>query len=100
MKAKAVLEWIVKESINGESLSFVDVPEEGQGTWKQNEEWWLNYFGAVPSGPVPAGRYLYFYSDTYNEINYDGKYEKVFTPDVEIEVDPNVCTIYLYLIED
>ncbi len=100
MKAKQVLEWIVEKSINGENLNFVYVPEEGQEEWEQNEEWWLYFFGAVPPGPVPVGRYLYFYSDVYNEIDYDGKYEKVFAADAEIEVDPGNCTIYLYRIED
>ncbi len=63
MNAKQVLDWIVKESINGEFLSFIDVPEEGDNEWEQNEDWWQKEMGGIPPSSVPSGRYLYFYED-------------------------------------
>lgn len=42
MKAIEILEWICKESIEGEFLNIVDVPETSW--WEQNEEWWMQMF--------------------------------------------------------
>lgn len=62
MKAKDILRWIVTESINGEFLGILDVPEEGEEEWQQNAEWWLATMGGVPPYPIPHGKYLYYHS--------------------------------------
>lgn len=41
MKAKDILRWIINESIEGEYLNTIDVPNEGDESWEQNESWWL-----------------------------------------------------------
>ena len=64
MKATEILEWIVKESINGEFLNLVDVPEEGEEEWQQNEEWWNTWCGSCPPHSIPSGKYLYFYTSS------------------------------------
>ena len=97
MKAIQILQWAVRQSINFEFLNFVDVPDENDEFMPQTEEWWQNFCGGCPPGPIAAGKYLYFYSDNYDEINYDGEYEKVFEPDAIVEVDGT--EIYLYMIE-
>lgn len=51
MKAKEILDWIIKESINGEILHYIDVPEQGDAEWEQNENWWWNMLRSLP----PAG---------------------------------------------
>ena len=86
MNAKQVLEWIVKESINGELLSFIDVPEEGDNEWEQNEDWWLNEMGGIPPSSVPSGRYLYFY-----EAIVDNTLE---IADVEIETNGDYILLF------
>lgn len=101
MKTKDILEWVVGESINGEFLNFVNVPEEGENEWEQNEEWWNNMFGACPPHSIPAGRYLYYYDSSYPyAIHYEGK--SCFNPDVQIEipVDDGFDYIYLYKVEE
>ena len=62
MKTKDILEWVCKESINGEFLDTIEVPDEGVEPWEQNEEWWLGHFGMCPPFPIPRGKYLYFYT--------------------------------------
>lgn len=86
MKANAILEWVVKESINAEFLGFIDIPEEGECEWEQNEEWWNNTIGGVPPSPVNEGRYLYLY-----ESNVD---DTLGVPDAEIELPDDVIHLY------
>lgn len=88
MKAIDILEWIVKESINGEFINFVDVPEEGDYEWQQNEEWWVNMFGACPPCPQDVGKYLYYYASCDLPEPQD-------EPDFQIEV-PNSDNLYGY----
>ena len=95
MKANVILDWIVRESIQGEFLGVIDVPDEGDVVCPQNEEWWWDSFGALPPAPIPAGKYLYYYTSQINdEINDDNGYH---SPDAEIEDGDG--SIYLYRIE-
>ena len=104
MKAIEILEWICRESINGEDLNIIEVPEEGESSWEQNEEWWNNYFGACPPHSVSAGKYLYYYESSLGIewiVTRLGKQE----PDATIEVgynDAKECWdyIHLYKLED
>ena len=100
MKATEILEWIVKESIEGEFLNFVDVPEEGDNEWEQNEEWWNNMFGNCPPHAIAAGKYLYYYDSSYPYAIHYGM--SCFNPDAQIEipVDDGFDYIYLYKLED
>ena len=85
MKTKDILEWICRYSINGEFLNIIEVPEEGENEWEQNEQWWINMFGFPPPCPVAAGRYLYFYA---TEVNEDMKdiHGNIIEPDAKIEI--------------
>lgn len=98
MKAIEILEWIVNESINGEFLNFVNVPEEGNENWEQNEEWWNTWCGSCPPKPIPSGRYLYYYSGSHDEIRDKNNY--VRTPDVVVHLEDDEELIYLYKLED
>jgi hypothetical protein len=64
MDIKKILSWIVDDSINGEFLYIIDVPEEGDESYEQNEEWWISMLGACPPYPVKPGKYLYFCTDS------------------------------------
>lgn len=100
MKAIEVLSWIVNESIEGEFLNIVDVPEEGDNEWNQNEEWWVNQFGMYPPCPIEDGRYLYYYQSTVcDTIYFNGQYH---VPDAQIELptEDGFDYIYLYRLED
>lgn len=100
MKAIQILEWIIKESIEGEFLNFVDVPEEGENEWQQNEEWWNAWCGGCPPYPIPSGRYLYYYQSAIcDTIYFNGQYHK---PDAQIEIptDNGFDYIYLYKVEE
>lgn len=99
MKTKDILEWICRESVNGENLNCVDIPEE---EW-QTEEWWINMFGNCPPAPIAEGRYLYYYLVSVGDsIEVDGR---LIEPDAEIELsDPDsmfgVDYVYLYKLDD
>ena len=96
MKAITILDWVIEESICGEQIGIVDVPEEGDNEWQQNEEWWRTMFGNCPPSPMPSGKYLYYYeSQISNIINYEQQ-------DAQIEI-PTVSGfdyINLYKIEE
>ena len=89
MKALDILEWICKESINGEFLDLIEVPNEEQ----QTEEWWYDTFGACPPAPIEAGTYLFYYNSQIGDgvITNEG----CFSPDAEIELC-NTGTMYDY----
>ena len=93
-----ILQWAVRESINFEFINFVDVPDEYDEITPQTEEWWQNFCGGCPPAPIAAGKYLYYYRDQYDEINYDGEFEMCFEPDATIELSDT--EIYLYFIEE
>lgn len=98
MKQQTILDWIVRESINGEHLGFVDVPAENDKYCPQKEEWWLSFCGGVPPKPIPSGHYLYYYREQYDEIK--DKNGNIQEPDCEIEISSNghIETMYLYKI--
>lgn len=96
MKANVILDWIIRESIQGEFLGVIDVPDEGDEFCPQDEEWWWDSFGALPPAPIPAGKYLYYHtSQISDEINNDNGYH---SPDAEIEDGDG--SYYLYKIDD
>ena len=100
MKAINILTWIVKESIEGEFISFVDVPEEGENEWEQNEGWWNTWCGSCPAHPIQSGHYLYYYQSAIcDTIYFNGQYHE---PDAQIEIptDNGFDYIYLYKVED
>lgn len=85
MKANDILAWICKESINGEFLNFVEVPDEYDDYNPQTEEWWINEFGACPPCAIAKGKYMYFYASQVGEdiIDEHGNY---IEPDAQIEI--------------
>lgn len=102
MKANEVLEWICKYDINGKDLRMVDVPEEGENEWEQNEEWWYNEIGNTPACSIPSGRYLYYYEsdmETYDMYDERGAYVE---PDamIEMPVEHGFDYVYFYRIEE
>ena len=102
MKAIQVLNWIIKQSISGEILNFVDVPAENDEFTPQTEEWWTEQFGFPPPTPIKEGKYLYYYMSSEMEWITD---EIGFEPDATIELsnEDNMFgsdLIYLYRMED
>lgn len=87
-----ILSWIVDESIDGEYLGIIDVPEEGDEDYEQNKDWWMQTIGACPPRSIPSGKYLYFYTDCIGEYLWPKE-----EPDAEIE--NYGVSIYLYKIE-
>ena len=98
MKAKEILEWAVRNSINFEDFHLIDVPSVIDPYTPQDEEWWNDMVGACPPSSIQEGKYLLYYKSSYDEINFNGDTERVFQPDAEIELSDD--TLYLYLIED
>lgn len=95
MKAFEILEWICKESINGEDLNLVDVPDAET----QTKEWWCDMMGGCPPHTIPSGTYLYLYASSIPDGIND------VSPDAEIELCNNGTMnnfdyIYLYRIDD
>ena len=102
MKAIDILDWIIRQSVEGEILNIVVVPEEGEHSWEQNEEWWTQMFGNFPSSPAPAGTYLYYYRSSFYDEYITDNNGYIKTPDVKIEIptDSDFDYIYLYKLED
>ena len=98
MKAIEILEWICRESIEGELLNIVDVPEEGESSWEQNEFWWTQMFGACPPHPVSAGKYLYFYESNMSRCDVYDSRGSYYEPDAMIESGSDY--IHLYKLDD
>lgn len=101
MKSFLILQWIVRQSVSGEDLGFVDVPAENDEFLPQNEEWWMNFCGGLPPRPIPAGKYLYFYRSQYDEIT--DEHGNIQEPDCEVEISGDngyFEPMYLYKIED
>ena len=95
MKTSDILKWIITESVNGEFLNTIHVPEEGEEEWEQNETWWLNTMGGLPPSAIPSGNYLYYYESAIpNRIHTN---EKMFKPDAEIELSEHDGFDYIYL---
>lgn len=89
MKATEILEWICRESINGEFLGMIDVPEHDEGICMQTADWWYDMFGGCPPHPIETGRYLYFYTSQVEDI--DGE------PDAQIELPTEYGFDYIHL---
>lgn len=101
MAAKEILNWICKNSINGEFLNIIKVPQEGEEEWEQNEGWWINTFGAAPPRPIPSGEYLYFYESNGFEngmLNENGRLEDSDCV-IELSESYGFDHIFLYKIE-
>ena len=77
MKKSKILDWILDNNINPILLQRINVPEEGDEEYQQNEEWWIDIFGATPSAPVMPGKYFYFYASRVvaDELEYDAQIE-------------------------
>lgn len=96
MNAFEILEWICQESISGEDLDLVDVPD----VETQTKEWWCDTMGGCPPHTIPSGSYLYYYQSAIcDTIYFGGQYHQ---PDAQIEIpDENGFDyIYLYRIDD
>ncbi len=93
MKATEVLEWICREGINGEKLFTTRIYDD---TESKTDEFWTLTFGGVPSRPIPAGKYIYYYySDISENIFFDGFRE----PDGAIQLSGNDY-IFFYRLDD
>lgn len=99
MKAIKILEWICNESIEGEHLNIVEVPEEGKESWQQNEDWWIAMFGMYPPSPVAPGRYLYYYTSAICDEIDTGSYVPA-DASIELPTENGFDYIYLYLLEE
>lgn len=95
MKAIEILDWICRESIEGEFLNIIEVPEEGENEWEQNEDWWINQMGMYPPYPIEKGRYLYYYTSAISDEIDNGCYVQ---PNATIELSNEY--ILLYKVED
>ena len=80
-----ILNWICRESINGEFLNMIDVPKEGEYEWEQNEAWWLNNFGTLPPEAIPEGRYIYYYTSQIPD-EVEDIFGMTFYPDCVMEL--------------
>ncbi len=60
MKAKELLRWIVCNDVCTDSMGMIEVDEEFD---------FQAYFGYEPVSQVPAGEYLFFYTDTVSDVD-------------------------------
>ena len=98
MKAIDLLNWIVRDSINGEFLGTIEVPCEEE----QTEEWWIDTFGGVPPHSISEGKYLYFYESQLPSAEVHDMRNAYVAPDTTIELptDSGFEYIFLYMIEE
>lgn len=79
MKTIDIFNWFVVNSINGEFLSIIDVPEEA------SDEWWEFRFVSHPKQKVVKGTYLYYYASQICDDIKD-EFGNVIEPDAKIEI--------------
>lgn len=91
MKATEILEWICRESINGENLNMIEIPD----WWELDDEWWNNMFGACPPCPIAAGKYMYYHTSNIG-------WGQLEDPDatIELPIKNGFDYIHLYKVED
>ena len=97
MKAKEILKWMLRESVECELVNILDVPAEDDEFSPQDEEWWQNMLGAIPPAPLPSGEYVYYWRNSYDEIK--DEHGNIVEPDATIE-DYDHDDIFLYRLED
>lgn len=98
MKAIDILDWIVRESIEGEDLLLIDVPSVDDEDVPQNDEWWNNMVGESPEKMVDAGRYLVLYPDDARDFICTPTME--YVPDATIRINDGETIVYIYKVED
>lgn len=100
MKTSIILEWICRKNINGKFVNIIEVPNEGDKEFEQNEGWWIDTFGGLPPFPIAEGKYFFYYESAISYcIQHDGILYAP-TAQVEIPVVNGYDYVYLYLIED
>ena len=97
MKAIEILEWIVRESIEGVDLLLIDVPSVDDEDVPQNDEWWYNMIGESPEEMIDAGRYLVLYPDDARDFICTPTME--YVPDATIRINDGETIVYLYKVE-
>ena len=98
MKAIDLLEWVVSESISGEDLLILNIPQDA------DDEWFVNALGNKPDKKLTEGKYLLYYESSLGIewiVTRFGKQE----PDATIDAgytDAKECWdyIHLYKLED
>ena len=98
MKAIEILDWIVRESIEGEDLLLIDVPSVDDEDMPQNDEWWYNMIGESPEEMIDAGIYLVLYPDDARDFICTPTME--YVPDATIRINDGETIVYLYKVED
>jgi hypothetical protein len=98
MKATEILEWIVRESIEGEDLLLIDVPSVDDEDVPQDDEWWYNMIGESPEEMVDAGRYLVLYPNDARDFICTST--KEYVPDATILFNDGETIVYLYKVEE
>lgn len=61
MKAREILDWIIKYSLNGEDLNSVEISAGDE--FESQSDFILHFFGCSPDKVIQPGEYLYVYSD-------------------------------------
>lgn len=101
MKASFILEWIIGYDISGDKLETIDVPDANDEFEPQNEAWWIERLGGLPPAPIPAGHYLCYSREDYDEIA--DEHGNIELPDAEVETPGNngyFRPMYLYRIDE
>lgn len=94
MKAREILDWIIKYSLNGEDLNSVEISAGNE--FESQPDFILRFFGCSPDKVIQPGEYLYVYSDVLPEDFYVSEFLK----DADLVLDCEDCKIYLIRIED
>ena len=98
MKATEILEWIVRECVEGERLLLINVPSVDDENVPQNDEWWYNMIGESPEEMVDAGRYLVIYPNDARDFICTPTME--YVPDATIRIDDGETIVYIYKVEE
>lgn len=97
MKAIDYLKWIVGNYVSTESMGFVTIDEDFD---------YKNYFGYEPDKPVPAGEYLWLYTDSVHDCDLgklavdENDVPYIITTDMEDNRNGGPTYIYLFNFEE
>ena len=102
MKASYLLECLIASNINCAHVGVINVPEEGEKEWEQNEGWWQEHFGNYPPCPISDGKYMYFCESDMEQCDLYDERGAYYAPDttIEIPVEHGFDYIYLFKIDE
>lgn len=100
MTANFILDWIIREGVDGNNLRGITIPSVGCNPWEQNEKWWRNMFGGNIRLPhfLEHGYYIFYYSTDKEKITDNNGF--IISPSATLRFENDEDEIYFYKVQE